>query len=169
MKRPAAFLDRDGVLNEDVGYVHRVEDFVWIRGAREAVAQLNRAGYLVFVVTNQAGVARGFYREADVERLHRHIQAELARAGARIDAFRFCPHHPQAELEAYRCVCPWRKPGAGMLLDLMRAFPVALEESFLIGDRESDRHAAQRAGVRGYQFEGGDLDELVTSVLAEAS
>ena len=94
--RPALFLDRDGVLNEDRGFVHRWEDFRWIAGAREAVAAFNRAGWLVIVVTNQSGVGRGYYTEADMHALHAHMQADLAEAGGRIDAFYHAPQHPEA-------------------------------------------------------------------------
>lgn len=168
MKRPAAFLDRDGVLNHDTGYVYRPAAFVWVEGAREAVGRLNRAGYWVFVVTNQAGVGRGLYGENDVRALHSHMQAELAQAAARIDAFRFCPHHPEAELAAYRHTCQWRKPGPGMLLDLFRHYPVELDGSFLIGDRQSDLEAARAAGVRGIHFGGGSLDAFVSRVIEAA-
>jgi HAD superfamily hydrolase (TIGR01662 family) len=99
--RPALFLDRDGVLNEDRGYVHRWEDFCWIPGAREAVAAFNARNWWVFVVTNQSGVGRGYYPEADVLALHARMEADLAVAGARIDAFYYCPFHPEALEDRY--------------------------------------------------------------------
>ncbi|HEV8014393.1 MAG TPA: D-glycero-beta-D-manno-heptose 1,7-bisphosphate 7-phosphatase [Stellaceae bacterium] len=165
--RPAAFLDRDGVLNRDSGYVHRAADFVWIDGAQQAVKRLNDAGWLVFVVTNQAGIARGLYQPADVETLHRWINEELARTGAHIDAFYFCPHHPEGTAPGYGVVCDCRKPAPGMLLQAMRAWPVRRETSFMIGDKDIDLAAATAAGVRGMLFDAGqNLDAVVAAALA---
>ncbi|RAK64458.1 D,D-heptose 1,7-bisphosphate phosphatase [Phenylobacterium kunshanense] len=156
--RPALFLDRDGVLNEDLGYVYRWEDFRWIPGAMETIATFNRAGWLVIVVTNQSGVGRGYYTEDDVHELHRRMQADLAEAGARIDAFYHAPQHPEAPVEAYRHPDPpLRKPNPGMLLLAMQEWPIDREASLMIGDKPSDLEAALRAGVRAALFEGGDL------------
>ena len=163
--RPAAFLDRDGVLNVDTGYPGRPEDIVWIDGAREAVAALNRLGYWVFVVTNQAGVARGYYSEADVIALHDWMQGEFAAQGGRVDAFYYCPHHPVHGIGAYLKACDCRKPAPGMLLRAMRDRQVDRAASFLVGDKESDLAAARAAGVRGLRFPGGDLlDFLATTI-----
>jgi D-glycero-D-manno-heptose 1,7-bisphosphate phosphatase len=156
--RPALFLDRDGVLNEDRGYVHRREDFRWIDGAREAVAAFNRAGWLVFVVTNQSGVGRGYYDEAAIAALHEAMQADLAEAGAHVDAIYYCCEHPEAEVEAYRHPDPPnRKPNPGMLLQAMQDWPVDPARSLMVGDKPADLEAARRAGVRGVLFGGGDL------------
>lgn len=156
--RPALFLDRDGVLNEDEGYVYRWEDFRWIPGAKETVAAFNRAGWLVIVVTNQSGVGRGYYTEADMHALHARMGEELAEAGARIDAFYHAPQHPEAPVEAYRHPDPPdRKPNPGMLLRALADFPIDRARAFLVGDKDSDMEAARRAGVRGIFFRGGDL------------
>jgi D-glycero-D-manno-heptose 1,7-bisphosphate phosphatase len=164
--RPALFLDRDGVLNEDPGYVHRWEDFRWIPGAREAVAAFNRAGWWVFVVTNQSGVGRGYYAEEAVHILHARMSEDLAGIGARIDAFYYCPHHPEATSEAYRHPDPPdRKPNPGMLLRAMHEWPVDAARSLMVGDKEADMEAARRAGVRGLRFRGGDLFEFLASEL----
>ena len=156
--RPTLFLDRDGVLNEDRGYVYRWEDFQWVAGARETVAAFNRAGWLVIVVTNQSGVGRGYYSEADMHGLHARMGEELAGAGAHIDAFYHAPHHPEAPVEAYRHPDPpLRKPNPGMILQALSDWPIDREASILVGDKPSDLEAALRAGVRGVLFGGGDL------------
>lgn len=167
--RPALFLDRDGVLNEDQGYVHRWEDFRWIEGAREAIAAFNRAGWLVIVVTNQSGVGRGYYTEAAMHALHARMNAELAVAGGRIDALYYCPQHPEASVEAYRHPDPPdRKPNPGMILRALAEWPIDRERSVLVGDKPSDLEAAARAGVRGLLFRGGSLAAFLQSVLPEA-
>jgi D-glycero-D-manno-heptose 1,7-bisphosphate phosphatase len=164
--RPAAFLDRDGVLNADTGYPHRPEDLVWIEGAREAVRLLNDRGYLVLVVTNQAGVARGYYDEAQVGGFHRHMQDELAQAGAHVDGFYFCPFHPEAVTATYRAEShPDRKPNPGMILKGLVDWPVRRNESFLIGDQETDILAAERAGIAGHRFAGGNLRDRLEAIL----
>ena len=145
--RRACFFDRDGVLNEDTGYVFRAADFQWRPTARATIKLLNENGILVFVVTNQSGVARGFYTEADVKTLHAHMQAELASEGARIDAFRYCPHHPEGSVAAYAIGCACRKPASGMILDLLAAHGLEPENCRMFGDRESDLEAGVGAGV----------------------
>lgn len=167
-RRRAAFFDRDGVLNEDIGFAHRPDQITWMPGAREAVKRLNDAGFLVFVVTNQGGVARGLYSEEHVRTLHRWMQEELRAVGAHVDAFYHCPHHPDHGEPPYRTDCRCRKPEPGMLLQAMAEWPVEPQGSFLIGDRETDVQAAQRAGIEGTLYRGGDLDALVAGILARS-
>ena len=156
------------MLNVDVGYTHKPEQLIFVEGAPEAVRRLNEAGWLVAVVTNQAGVARGYYDEAAVHLFHTAMNAALAEQGARIDAFYHCPFHEDGVVEAYRHDDhPDRKPNPGMLLRALRDFQVSAEDAFMIGDRDSDMIAADRAGVQGYLFEGGDLDTLVARILTD--
>jgi D-glycero-D-manno-heptose 1,7-bisphosphate phosphatase len=164
MRRPAAFLDRDGVLNEDTGYVHRAEQVRWVEGARETVRWLNDAGYLVFVVTNQAGIARGLYGEEHVENLHGWMRSELRSHGAHIDCIEYCPFHPEGVVERYRRVSDLRKPGPGMINKLLAEWPVESAQSFLVGDNDTDLEAAAAAGIRGHLFTGGNLLDFVTKL-----
>jgi D-glycero-D-manno-heptose 1,7-bisphosphate phosphatase len=165
---PAAFLDRDGVLIEDTGYPHLPAEARWIPGAARAVRRLKEAGLFVFVVTNQAGVARGFYGEEQVRAMHAWMAGEMAVAapGAAVDSWEHCPHHPEAPLAEFRRDCRRRKPRPGMIEDLCARFPVDRARSFLIGDRETDLAAARAAGIAGHLFAGGDLDDFVAGVLA---
>jgi D-glycero-D-manno-heptose 1,7-bisphosphate phosphatase len=166
--RPAVFLDRDGTLNHDSGYVHRVADFRWLPGAVNAIRRLNESGYYVFIATNQSGVARGMYGESSIRDLHVWMNEELRAAGAHIDDIRYCPHHPQASIAAYRSACSCRKPAAGMLLDLMRVWPVIREASIMIGDKESDAAAGRAAGIASAIVPAGGLESFVEQFLERA-
>jgi D-glycero-D-manno-heptose 1,7-bisphosphate phosphatase len=163
--RAAVFLDRDGVLNRDHGYVGAPERFAWVTGAPAAVARLNRAGLLVIVATNQSGVARGLFDLAAVDALHAHMRAELAAAGARIDAFYVCPYLPDAPVAAFAHPDhPDRKPNPGLLLRAIDDWGIDPARALMIGDSPRDLEAARRAGVRGVLFAGGDLDAFVANL-----
>ena len=163
--RPAVFFDRDGTLNADLGYTHLVSDLEWMPGAREAVALANACGFYVFVVTNQAGVAKGRFSEDDILAFHSAMQRDLSEVGAHIDAIEWCPHHIEATEVRYRKDCPRRKPGGGMLADLIAAWPVDVQRSILIGDAETDLAAAKSVGVRGLRYNGGSLLALLQTAL----
>jgi D-glycero-D-manno-heptose 1,7-bisphosphate phosphatase len=165
--RGAVFFDRDGVLNHDDNYVGSKNRLRWMDGAQDAVRLANDLGFYVFVVTNQAGVARGFYGEAEVKALHAWMAAELRETGAWVDDWRYCPFHPDGIIEQYRALHPWRKPAPGMLLDLLAAWPVRPEASVMIGDQESDQAAARSAGVTPMLFQGGNLYDFVAPRLRE--
>jgi D-glycero-D-manno-heptose 1,7-bisphosphate phosphatase len=149
---PAAFLDRDGVLNVDHGYAHRPDQIEWVTGAAQAVRLLNEAGYTVIVVTNQAGVARGLYNEVAIRNLHAHMQDVLQTQGARVDAFYYCPHHPDGTVKEFAVACLCRKPGAGMLEQAARDWPIDIGRSFMIGDKDTDMQAAAAFKIRGVKF-----------------
>jgi D-glycero-D-manno-heptose 1,7-bisphosphate phosphatase len=163
--RPAVFFDRDGVLNEDIGWVGSIDRFHWKEGAREAVEAVTEAGFHAFVVTNQSGIARGYYSEEDVESLHRWIIDEVHASGGTIDDIRYCAAHPDAINPAYRQNLDWRKPAPGMILDLSSKWEIDATRSFLVGDKKSDLKAADRAGIVGHLFPGGDVRKFVSQFL----
>jgi D-glycero-D-manno-heptose 1,7-bisphosphate phosphatase len=166
--RPCAFLDRDGVINVDTGYPHRIEDLIWVEGAKRAILRLNEAGFLVIVVTNQSGVGRGLFTLEQVDLFHKHLNRELQAVGAHIDDFFSCPFHPDAVIDAFRVTDhPDRKPNPGMILRAVAEHHIDLTRSFLIGDKASDMHAAQNAGIPGYLFKGGDLDVFLSEAFDE--
>ncbi len=165
--RPALFLDRDGVLNVDKGYVSRIDDFEWIQGAASCIRTFNKRGWYVFLVTNQSGIARGYYTEADMFAVHEWMQTELSARGALLDRIYHCPYHEAGEIAHYRKDSFDRKPKPGMLLRAMADFPVKREASFLIGDKQSDIEAAHAAGVGGFLFKGGNLANFAEWALAD--
>jgi len=165
LRRPALLLDRDGVVNIDHGWVGKRDRFEWTPGARAAIRAATDAGWHVFIVTNQSGVARGHFDEAAVAALHAWMTDEVRRAGGTIDDIRYCPFHEDAVVPAYRRVSDWRKPAPGMLLDLMRAWELDRARCVMIGDQDRDMAAAKAAGVRACRFNGGDLADFVRPIL----
>ena len=155
--KKAILFDRDGVLNIDSGYVYRYENIRWIDGAREAVARLTEEGWLLFVVTNQSGVARGFYTEKDVMKLHKQMNKE----------FFFCPHLNGAEISRYNMDCNCRKPKPGMILQAINKYGLIKENTFLVGDSRRDIEAAARAGIKGFLFEGDNLNLFLKNIFRE--
>ena len=163
--RPAVFFDRDGVLNVDDGYVVTPDPSKIMPGAFEAVRLANREGYAVVIVTNQSGVARGYFAESDVRAYLRWMEAQFRGAGAVIDAAYYCPHLPEGAVEPYRRDCDGRKPKPGMILRAMAEFDIDPSRSVLIGDSSTDLMAAEAAGVSSALFRGGDLAEFLQALL----
>ena len=146
------FFDRDGCLNDDIGYLFDIAKFRWLPGAVEAVRLVNRSGALAFVVTNQSGIARGLYTPADVEAVHAWMSAELAKVGAWIDAYRFCPHHPTAGEGPFTRACDCRKPEPGMLLGLSNAWGVDPRRSFMVATNRAIKRRRRRRGSRAIRW-----------------
>jgi D-glycero-D-manno-heptose 1,7-bisphosphate phosphatase len=163
--RRALFLDRDGVVNIDHGYVSSRDRFDWIPGALDAIRHATASGWHVFIVTNQAGVGRGRYDEAAVRSLLDWVADEARRHGGTVDDARYCPFHPDATVPAYRALSDWRKPGPGMLLDLIRAWELDPARCVMIGDQRTDVQAALGAGVAGHLFPGGNLLSFIQPIL----
>jgi D-glycero-D-manno-heptose 1,7-bisphosphate phosphatase len=180
--RPAIFLDRDGVIIDDVHHLSAPSQVQIIPGSAEAIAALNRAGWPVVVVTNQSGVARGLFTLDVLHAVHRRISEQLLGKGARVEAYFFCPHHPAAEVAEYRLECSCRKPRPGMLQQAARELGLELSSSWMIGDRDTDLQAGAAAGTRtilvrtgyGASLDAASLDrnalnlEVVAKDLADA-
>jgi D-glycero-D-manno-heptose 1,7-bisphosphate phosphatase len=164
--RPALFLDRDGVLNHDHGYVGTPERWEWMEGALDAIRLATDQGWHVFVVTNQSGVARGYYTEAQAEYMLRWLIEEARRHGGTVDDLRYCPYHPQAEIPAYRRDSEWRKPAPGMLLHLLAAWTLKAENCIMVGDQPSDVQAGEAAGMHAVIFRGGNLRDFVAQLIS---
>lgn len=156
------------MVNVDHGYVAHWDRWQWMEGAIEAIALAKRAGYWVFVVTNQGGIGLGLYTMDDVDRLHRQMQDTLAAQGAPIDDLRYCPHHPDAIDEDLRRACFSRKPHPGMILQLMECWPVDTDRSLMIGDKLTDMEAAKAAKIAGRRFSGGNLADFLRPLLIRA-
>lgn len=147
MVNKAVFLDRDGTINVEVNYLYKAEDFVLISGTVQAIKVFHKLGYKVIVITNQAGVARGYYTEADVKVLHDYLDKLLAVEDTYIDAYYYCPHHLEGIVEEYKKECKCRKPGIGMIKQAIRDFEINLNESIIVGDKEIDILTGKNSGV----------------------
>jgi len=165
--RPALFLDRDGTLTHDAGYTFRIADLIWLPGAQDAIVAAKARGALVILITNQSGIGRGYFTEADMHAFHAAMQDDLAAIGARIDATYFCPFIADAPDPRYRCADhPDRKPNPGMLLRAIAEHGIDPGASLMVGDQDSDVAAAERAGVSGLKTTGGRLDDAIAPWLA---
>ena len=149
MTRPAVFLDRDGTMIDEVGYLDREESVRWFPWTVDAVRLLNRAGYLVCVVTNQGGIGLGHFDESFVTRIHASLDATLREAGAVVDGWFLCPHHPHAVVPGLQGPCECRKPGRGMIDAACAQWDIDLARSWVVGDRDVDVQMAAAVGARG--------------------
>ena len=166
-KKPAIFIDRDNTLTRDHGYTWDIADFAWIDGAVEALQLFAEAGLDIFIVTNQGGIGRGFFKLADMHAFHDHLQSELVKTRVTITDIAFCPHHPLAVIESLKTPCSCRKPEPGMILDLAEKWNIDLPCSVMIGDNETDVEAGHNAGCHAYRFEGDNLAPLARHVLQQ--
>ena len=151
--RPCVFLDRDGVINEEKKYVHRRKDFVWRKNIFKAIKLLNDKGYQIFVITNQAGIAKGFYSEKQFNKLNDWMLEEFNKKGSFIDKVYYCPFHPEAKLKKFRKKTNLRKPGNGMILKAFKEWKIIKSKSFLIGDSITDLSAGKKSGIDSFYVE----------------
>ena len=170
--RRAVFLDRDGTIIKDVGYIGEISRIKFLPMVNEAIKLLNGSGFKVIITTNQAGVARGYFDEETVKEINRYIQEFLAKQGALIDRTYYCPHHIEGVVKEYRKECHWRKPNPGMIEEAVREFAISLRDSFVIGDKLSDIEAGHRVGCRTVLLankrspEGGEETALTPDYIA---
>lgn len=169
LKNPALFLDRDGVINVDHAYVFRKEDFHFVDGIFELVAQAKNAGYLVVIVTNQAGIGRGYFTEADFHALMDWVAERFAEQGGQIDGVYFCPYHAEHGIGPYRRESEFRKPGPGMLLQAAADLSIDLARSLMVGDKASDMEAARAAGIATRLCFGPDHEAASGVAIADLS
>lgn len=148
MKNFAVFLDRDGTINEEMGYINHLDRFVILPGVIEAIKLLKRHNFKVIVTSNQAGVAMGYFSESLIEEIHNHFKNILAENGTYLDAIYYCPHHPQAKVAAYGKDCPCRKPKTGLILKAKEEFNLDLNRCYVVGDKFIDIEFAHNAGLK---------------------
>ncbi len=155
MKKPAVFIDRDGTVNEQMGYINHPNRFRLLPGASEAIRLLNENHLLAIIVSNQSGVARGYFPMTLVHEIHSLMQKTLKDRGAKVDGIFFCPHHPRGTVPDFAKVCGCRKPKIGLIEKACRAFDIDMSRSFMVGDRCLDMETAERAGLKGILVETG--------------
>ena len=165
MSKPAVFLDRDGVINVDKKYVYKISDFEWIQDSKKAIKYIKDKNYFVFVVTNQSGITRGYYNEADVEILHDYINKELRKIDTQIDEFFYSPYHPEITNVKYENMHHLRKPNTGMLELAQKKWKFDKQNTFMIGDSASDIECASNFGIKGLLFETGSLLEFIKKII----
>lgn len=157
----AAFFDRDGVINVDYNYVSKIDELEFVKGVFAAFKYIQSKGYDIFIITNQSGVARGFYEEIDIQILHAYMNDQFRERGIEVSGYLYCPHYVNAIVAKYSKDCNWRKPNPGMIEAIFSLNHYDKKKCFLIGDRKTDLLAAKNAGIRGEQFCGGSLESFV--------
>tara|TARA_Y100000816_G_C26108192_1_gene589864 strand:- start:1687 stop:2187 length:501 start_codon:yes stop_codon:yes gene_type:complete len=165
MNKPAIFLDRDGVINIDKGYVYKISDFEWIQDSKKAIKYMKEKNFYVFVVTNQSGITRGFYNERDVDLLHSYINRELKKIDTQIDDFFYSPYHPEISNIKYDNMQHLRKPNTGMLELAQKKWDFDKKNTLMIGDSKSDIECAKNFGIKGLLFKNGSLLEFIKNYL----
>ena len=160
ISQKAAFLDRDGVINEDTGYLNNIKDFKWIEGAIEALKILKENNFLIIIISNQSGVSRGYFSEQDVHNLHKWINLQLSEHNVKIDDFFFSTEHPDTENSKTR-----RKPSPRMIEEAIEKYNLNRDDCFMIGDKDIDILAAKKAKIKGFLFEGGNLSYKIKKIL----
>jgi D-glycero-D-manno-heptose 1,7-bisphosphate phosphatase len=163
-----AFLDRDGVLNyskKKNGYIGKIKDFKWIKGSKKAIKYLKTKKFKIVIVTNQSGIARGYFSIKDVYKLHRHLKSELKKFGTNVDKIFFCPFHINGIIKKFKKNSKLRKPEIGMFLKANKIWKVDKKKSFMIGDQKTDMFFAKRAGIKGYLFNQTDLYKFVQKII----
>ena len=159
--KKAAFLDRDGTLNEDIGFLYKIEDFKWIKGAVNALKILKKNNFLIIVVSNQSGVSRGFYSESDIKKLHKWMNQQLLKYDLKIDDFFFATEMPTNNINSRR------KPSPAMLNEAVEKYNLDKKKCFMLGDKKSDVEAAKNAQIKGFLFKEGDLSVKISKILKD--
>lgn len=162
----ALFLDRDGVINEDLGYVHKIEDFIFNKEIFEICLKASEQGFLIIVVTNQSGIGRGLYTESDFRHLNDWMVSEFKSHGVELTKTYWCPHHPEMGLGGYKTACKCRKPNPGMFIEAQIEWDINLGNSLMIGDKPSDMSAAKNAGISQRILVGGETSTDSTKEVA---
>jgi len=160
ISQKAAFLDRDGVINEDTGYLNNIKDFKWIEGAIDALKILKENNFLIIIISNQSGVSRGYFSKQDVHNLHKWINLQLSEHNVKIDDFFFATEHPDTETSKTR-----RKPSPRMIEEAIKKYNLNRADCFMVGDKDIDVLAAKNAKIRGFLFEGGNLSYKIKKIL----
>ncbi|MCQ2362355.1 MAG: HAD family hydrolase [Acidaminococcaceae bacterium] len=164
MPNKAVLFDRDGTLNIDTGYLHKREEFRWTPEAPLALVWLKQHGYDIYVITNQSGIARGYFTLEDMQSLHQFMNDDLSHKGVEIKKFYFCPHYKEGKVQEYAVDCECRKPKPGLVLQCLKENNLAPENCVMIGDMPKDVECAEAAGIKGYQYQGGSLLEFVKKI-----
>ena len=170
-KTKIVILDRDGVINKNQingGYIGYEKDFYWQKGAKTTIKYLKKLNYKIFVVTNQSGIARNFFKYRDVVKLHKSINAKLKEENSEIDGFYFCPHHQDGVIKKYSIKCKCRKPETNLFNKIKKKFKIDYNKSFMIGDQKTDMIFAKRVKIKGFLFKDGSLYNFVKNKLNNA-